>query len=236
MILTSWFKNAYDYLRDDFSGQVKSLIGITIVLIIVSIILGHFIKKVDPAKKTPLWLVPLIFIVDLINTFTKSNIGKRWKAYAPYFLALAIYLFVANTCGIFAMDNPTSYIVLNFGLALITFFMVQITGIVSQGLLGYLKGFIGPVKPMAFIMIPINIVSELTLPISMSLRILGNILSGAVFGMMLKGLLTWAAIPILPAFNLIFDIAFGLIQCFVFVILTIINTSQKVDDKEKIYS
>ena len=225
-----------NYLRNEFSGQVKSLIGITIVLSIVCIIIGHRIKKVDPTKKTPLWLVPLIFIVDLINSFAKVNIGKRWKAYAPYFLALAIYLFVANTCGIFAMDKPTSYIVLNFGLALITFFLVQITGIVSQGIGGYLKGFVGPVKPMAFIMIPINIVSELTLPISLSLRLLGNIVSGAVLGIMIKGLLSWWAIPILPIFNGIFDVAFGLIQCFVFVILTIINISQKVDDKEKIYS
>ncbi len=233
MILFSKFMN---YLRDDLSGQVKSLIGITIVLIIVSIILGHFIKKVDPTKKTPLWLVPLIFLVDLINSFSKVNIGKRWKAYAPYFLALAIYLFIANTCGILSMDNPSSYIVLNFGLALITFFMVQITGIVSQGILGYLSGFLGPVKPMAFIMIPINIVGELTLPISMSLRLLGNILSGCVLGMMVKGLLVWYSIPVLPIFNALFDVAFGLIQCFVFVILTIINTSQKIDDKEKIYS
>ncbi len=232
MILSS----VMDYLRNDLSGQVKSLIGITIVLSIICIIIGHFIKKVDPTKKTPLWLVPLIFIVDLINSFAKSNIGKRWKSYAPYFLALAIYLFVANTCGIFAMDNPTSYIVLNFGLALITFFLVQITGIVSLGIGGYLGGFVGPVKPMAFIMIPINIVSELTLPISLSLRLLGNIVSGAVLGIMIKGLLVWWAIPILPVFNAIFDIAFGLIQCFVFVILTIINISQKVDDKEKLYA
>ena len=228
--------SAMDYLRNNLSGQVKSCIGITIVLVIVSIILGHFIKKVYPTKKTPLWLVPLIFLVDLINSFSQANIGKRWKAYAPYFLAIAIYLFVANTCGIFAMDNPTSYIVLNFGLALITFFIVQITGIVSLGIKGYLGGFVGPVKPMAFIMIPINIVGELTLPISLSLRLLGNILSGCVLGMMIKGLLGWWSIPILPLFNGIFDIAFGLIQCFVFVILTIINISQKIDDKEKIYA
>ena len=59
MILSS----VMDYLRNDLSGQVKSLIGITIVLSIICIIIGHFIKKVDPTKKTPLWLVPLIFIV-----------------------------------------------------------------------------------------------------------------------------------------------------------------------------
>lgn len=222
------------YLRG-LPGQVKSTVGITIILIVVSIIIGHKLKKVDPTKKTPLWLVPLVFIVDLINSFTKSNIGKRWKSYAPYFLTLAIFLLCANLCGIFAMDNPSSYIVLNFALGLITFFIVQISGIVSLGIKGYLGGFVGPVKPLAIIMIPINIVGEITLPISLSLRLLGNILSGCVLGMMVKGLLGWSAIAVLPFFNAIFDVAFGVIQCFVFTVLTIIFTSQKISDDEKIY-
>lgn len=226
--------DALHYLRD-FPGQVKSTIVITLLLIIISLIIGHKLKKVDPTEKTPKWLVPLIFVVDLINSFCKSNIGKRWKAYAPYFLTLAIFLLCANLCGIFAMDNPSSYLVLNFGLGLITFFIVQITGIVSLGMKGYLGGFVGPVKPLAFIMIPINIVGEVTLPISLSLRLLGNIVSGCVLGLMIKGLLGWGAIPILPLFNGIFDIAFGIIQCFVFTVLSIIFTSQKIDDDEKIY-
>lgn len=236
MILFDFHKLAtLSYYRNEFSNQVKSTVLITLILIIVSLIMGHKLKKVDPTKKTPLWLVPIIFIVDLINSFCKSNIGKRWKAYAPYFLTLAIFLFFANISGIFAMENPTSYLVLNFGLGLITFFIVQITGIVSLGIGGYLGGFVGPVKPLAFIMIPINIVGEITLPISLSLRLLGNILSGCVLGMMIKGLLGWGSIAILPAFNAIFDVAFGLIQCFVFTVLSIIFTSQKIDDDEKIF-
>ncbi len=223
------------YLRA-LPGQIKMSVLITLILIIIALIIGHKLKKVDPREKTPLWLVPLIFLVDLVNSFIKTNIGKRWKAYAPYFLTLAIFLFVANISGIFAMDNPTSYLTLNFALGLITFFIVQITGIVSLGIKGYLGGFVGPVKPLAIIMIPINIVGEITLPISLSLRLLGNILSGAVLGMMIKGLLGWGSIIILPAFNAIFDIAFGLIQCFVFTVLSIIFTSQKIDDKEKIYT
>lgn len=227
--------NVMEYLRN-FPGQVKSTIGVTIILIIVTLILGHFIKKIDPTKKTPLWLVPIMMLVELVNNFTKTNIGKRWKSYAPYFLSLGIFLFFANICSIFAMDNPTSYIMLNAGLAVITFFIVQITGIVSLGIKGYLSSFVGPVKPMAFIMIPMNIVSEFTLPISLTLRLLGNIVSGSVISLIVKGLLGWAAIPVLPVMNLIFDIFFGLIQAFVFVVLTIIFTSMKIDDKEKIYT
>lgn len=227
--------NAMSYLRN-LPGQVKSTIGIVIVLSVFFIILGNRVKKVDPSKKTPKWLVPWIMLVELINGFTKNNIGKRWKSYAPYFLTLGIFLFCANTCSIFAMDNPSSYIMVNFALGIISFFIVQITGIVSLGIKGYLGSFVGPVKPMAFIMIPINIIGEITLPISLSLRLLGNIISGSVINIIIKGLLGWFAIPIMPVVNAIFDVAFGLIQAFVFVVLTIIFSSMKIDDKEKIYS
>jgi len=217
-------------------GQIKSVVGITVVLVILFMILGHFIKKVDPTKKTPMWLVPWILLVELINNFTKTNIGKRWKSYAPYFLALGIYLFVANTCSVFAMDNPTSYICVNAALAIITFFIVQITGLVSLGIKEYLKSFVGPVKAMSFIMIPMNIISEFTLPISLTLRLLGNIVSGLVISLLIKGMLGLIAIPVMPFINGVFDIFFGAIQAFIFVVLTIIFTSMKVDDKEKIYS
>lgn len=234
MIFNTKFGKVVSYLRE-FPGQVKMTVLLVIVLLVFFLILGHFIKKVDPSKKTPKWLVPFIMIVELINGFTKNNIGKRWKSYAPYFTTLGIFLFFANICSIFAMDNPTSYIMINLALGIITFFIVQITGIVSLGIKGYLASFVGPVKPMAFIMIPINIISELTLPISLSLRLLGNIISGAVINLIIKGLLGWFSIPILPFVNAIFDIAFGLIQAFVFVVLTIIFTSMKIDDSEKIY-
>lgn len=227
--------NAMSYLRN-LPGQVKSTVVIVIVLSVFFIILGNRVKKVDPSKKTPKWLVPWIMLVELINGFTKNNIGKRWKSYAPYFLTLGIFLFCANTCSIFAMDNPSSYIMVNFALGIISFFIVQITGIVSLGIKGYLGSFVGPVKPMAFIMIPINIIGEITLPISLSLRLLGNIISGSVINIIIKGLLGWFAIPIMPVVNAIFDVAFGLIQAFVFVVLTIIFSSMKIDDKEKIYS
>lgn len=182
--------------------------------------------------KTPLWLVPFIMIVELINNFCKANIGLRWKSYAPYFTTLGIFLFMANTCSIFGMTPPTNYVVNNFGLSIITFFIIQGTGIVSNGVLAYLKGFIEPV----FLLLPINIISEFSLPLSLALRLFGNILSGTVLSTIIVGLLGPIAIPILPLYNMVFDVGFGLIQTVVFVILSIIFTSMKINDEEKIFA
>ena len=210
--------------------QVISSIIITIVLSIIFIIVGSKIKKVKPKDKTPVWLIPFIILVDLINKMTKENVGKFWKAYAPYFLTLAIFLCVSNISGIFGLSSPTSYLLVNAALAIITFFIIQVTGIVSNGIKNYSKSFFEPV----FLLFPINLIGEITLPVSLALRLMGNIMSGAVLSKIIFGLLGWFAIPFLPIYNAIFDIFFGVVQTAVFLLLTIIFTGNKVKDEDKI--
>ena len=210
--------------------QVISSIIITIVLSIIFIIVGSKIKKVKPEDKTPVWLIPFIILVDLINKMTKENVGKFWKAYAPYFLTLAIFLCVSNISGIFGLSSPTSYLLVNAALAVITFFIIQVTGIVSNGIKNYSKSFFEPV----FLLFPIKLIGEITLPVSLALRLMGNIMSGAVLSKIIFGLLGWFAIPFLPIYNAIFDIFFGVVQTAVFLLLTIIFTGNKVKDEDKI--
>lgn len=195
-------------------------------------ILFFILRKIDPLKKTPLWLVPFVWLVDMMNNFVKDSIGKRWKAYAPWFLTLTIFIFFANISSVYLVTNPTSYVIVTFSLALCTFFIIQLTGIISLGPLGYLKGFTDPMP----VMTPINIVSEFTLPISLSLRLFGNVISGVCVSILVKKAFTWFSIPIMPFINLLFDIAFSLVQVAVFVILSVIFTSMKIKDEEKIYS
>jgi F-type H+-transporting ATPase subunit a len=213
------------------NSQIKATIIIVCVLIIAFAALKPAFKKLDPASKTPLWAVPFVWLVDLINGFVKNNIGKRWKSYAPWFLSLTIILFFSNIAGVFTLNSPTSYILVTFSLAMCSFMVIQITGIISMGLKGYIKSFFDPF----FVMLPINIVSEISLPISLAVRLFGNIISGTAISILIKELLGYGAIPVMPFINAIFDIAFGVIQVAVFVILSIIFTSMKVVDEEKIY-
>ncbi len=214
------------------SKPVMSTLIITVVLCLVFILLSFKIKKVDPLKKTPLWLVPMMMLVEMMNNFIKQNIGKRWKTFAPWFLSIAIFIFFSNISAVFLLENPTSYIMITLALAMTSFFVIQGAGIASNGFLGYLKGFIDP-NP---VMLPMNIISEISLPISLCLRLFGNIISGSVIALLIKGFAGWWAVPIMPVVNIVFDIGFGLIQTAVFVILSIIFTSMKIKDEEKIYS
>ena len=217
---------------ENMAGPIKSTLIITGALVVFFIVLFFVLKKVDPLKKTPIWLVPFLWIVDLMNGFVKDSIGKRWKSYSPCFLTLVIFIFFANISAVYFLDNPTSYVVVTFALAMCTFFVIQATGIVSNGPLGYLKSFLDP-NP---VMLPMNIVSEFTLPISLALRLFGNVISGTAISILIKQMLGFAAIPVMPFINALFDIAFSLIQVAVFVILSVIFTSMKIKDEEKIYS
>ena len=213
-------------------AQVISSIVIVGVLSLVFIILSFFIKKVDPMKKTPLWLVPFMWIVDMINSFVRVNIGKRWKSYSPWFLTLVIFIFFANTSSIYLLENPTGYLLITFALAMMSFVVIQATNMRCNGVKGYFKSFCDP-NP---IMLPMNIISEISLPISLCLRLYGNVISGAAISILIKGAFGWFSVPVMPIINLLFDFAFSIIQVAVFVILSIIFTSMKIDDKEKIYS
>jgi F-type H+-transporting ATPase subunit a len=202
------------------------------VLTLVFFIMSFFIKKVDPMKKTPLWLIPFIMIVEVVNNFVKDTIGKRWKSYSPWFLTLVIFIFFANTSAVYLLDNPTGYLVITFTLAMCSFVVIQATGIVSLGFGGYLHSYIEP-NP---VMLPMNIISEISLPISLCLRLFGNVVSGTVISILIKKSFGWFSVPVMPFINVLFDIAFSIIQVAVFVILSIIFTSQKIKDEEKIYS
>ncbi|MBR3617897.1 MAG: F0F1 ATP synthase subunit A [Acholeplasmatales bacterium] len=213
-------------------SAIRSTLIIVGALCLLFIILFFFIRRVNPLKKTPLWLVPFMWIVDLMNSSVKANIGKRWKIYSPWFLTLTIFVFFANISAVFVLDNPTGYLVITGALGFLTFLVIQITGITSLGVKGYLKGFLDPFP----IMLPMNIISEFSLPISLALRLFGNLTSGTCISILVKYALGWIALPIMPFMNAIFDIFFGVIQVAVFVILSMIFTSMKVKDEDKIYS
>ena len=213
-------------------SAVQSTLIIVGVLCVLFIVLSFFIRRVDPMKKTPLWLVPFLMLVDLMNSFIKENLGVKWKIYSPWFLTLVILIYLSNASAVFLLDNPTGYILVTAAFAICSFFVIQISGIASLGMKGYLKGFLDPTP----VMMPMNVLSEFTFPLSLCLRLFGNVMSGSVISILLKKSFGWFSLPVMPFINVIFDLAFSAIQVAVFVILSIVFTSQKIKDEEKIYS
>ena len=209
--------------------SIKSTIWVTLILVILIIILRVYMKisrynSDKPAKGIILFVEQFI---DLMNNFSKEMVGKRWRSLAPYFITLSIFLFTANISGLFGFTPPTVSLSVTVALSLITFIMIHFWGIRSSGIKKYLKGIADPLP-----MTPLNIISELAVPISLSFRLFGNILSGSIMMLLLYGFFGWLALLVTPALHAIFDIAFGLIQTLVFVMLTAVFIGNKLDESE----
>jgi F-type H+-transporting ATPase subunit a len=143
--------------------------------------------------------------------------GPTREKILPYIFTLALYLPVANLLGLIGLAPPTSDYNVTLTLALITFVMTQYYGLRTNGLGGYVKGYF---EPLPFL-VPLNIVGELSNPISLSFRLFGNILSGGIIMGLVYSALNWLA-PIAAPLHLYFDVFAGLIQTFIFIMLTMV--------------
>jgi F-type H+-transporting ATPase subunit a len=197
------------------------------VIVLFSYFIGKKVSKLNVREKPNYILTIVISFIEVFNNFVKENVGKQWRYVAPLTFTLALYVFLSNVSGVIALDSPTKYTTITFSLSITAFIIVQSTGIVSQGW----RHFLGIFQPLAA-MAPLNIISEFTPIISMSLRLFGNIASGALILSLVYSFTSWGSIVIAPAFHLIFDIGFGLIQTLVIVLLTIIFASLKVSDAD----
>ncbi|MBR2824568.1 MAG: F0F1 ATP synthase subunit A [Clostridia bacterium] len=177
------------------------------------------------------------WIVEKCGNLVSANMGERYSEYV-YFIAaiMGLSAFSSLSCliGLFA---PTGDVNVTAGWAILVFALVTWTKM-QGGVLNYLKGFTEPIP----VFTPMNFISEFSLPVSMAFRHYGNVMSGAVIsvliGTALRGLSKslLGAIPVignipllqvgLPAIlSLYFDVFSGLMQAFIFAMLTMLNVS-----------
>jgi F-type H+-transporting ATPase subunit a len=147
----------------------------------------------------------------------KDVIGEELaRKYLPLVAAVGLFIFVSNVIGIIpGFESPTSNINVTLPLALLVFFYYNYEGIKENGVVKYFAHFAGPVKVLAPLMFPIEIVSHISRIISLSFRLFGNIKGDDLFLWVLLMLVPFVA-P-LPAYLLLSFSA--LLQTFVFMIL-----------------
>jgi len=180
---------------------------------------------------------PQVFVeafVSGLNDFFKEQLGHHWALFAPYLGTLALFLCFSDMIAVlspiagfgfeppFTMKPPTRDISVTAALAAMTICIVIVSGIRFKGVRGWLKGFI---KPVPF-MLPFNILEYVVKPLSLSLRLFGNIL-GAFIIMELITMLVPVFLP--PVFSLYFDFFDGIIQAVVFTFLSTLYIAEAVE-------
>ena len=161
--------------------------------------------------------------IDILLKFVNGTMGKAGKNYINYIGALFCFVFFSNISGIFMLRPPTADYGTTLCIALISFCMIQYAAVRYQKL-GYLKGMFEPI----FLFFPINVISEIATPVSLSLRLFGNILAGTVMMALYYGMLPiFAKIGVPSALHAYFDLFSGAIQTYVFCMLTMTFVADK---------
>lgn len=184
-------------------------------------------RKMANAQEVPSGLQNVMeFVVEVLENFVGSAMGKHGKKYIYYIGTLFIFVLFSNISGLFGLRPPTADFGTTFCLAMITWFMIQYNN-VKYNKLGAITGLFQPL-PFLF---PINLIGEFATPISMSLRLFGNVMAGTVMLSLYYGLLPLAAKIGIPAFlHAYLDLFSGAIQAYVFAMLTMTFISDKIGD------
>ncbi|UMZ75111.1 F0F1 ATP synthase subunit A [Natranaerofaba carboxydovora] len=182
---------------------------IMVILVVLAILTTRQLQKVPETNFQNI----MELVYEGVEWLVDSTMGKENRSYLPYVGTITLYILIANLTGLIGVRQPTADLNTTFSLAFITFILIHASGIKSKGVGGYMRGFL---EPLPFLL-PLNIISELAQPFSLAFRLFGNML-GAIIIMYLLYSFAPIIIPVVP--HMYFDIFAGVIQTFIFVMLT----------------
>lgn len=163
--------------------------------------------------------------VESLDNMVHGSMGNNGLRFRNYIGVLFLFLIVSNLSGLLGLRPPTADYGVTLPLGLITFTLIQFNNIKYNKAGAFTELF----KPLPFLF-PINLIGEIAVPFSLSLRLFGNVLSGTVIMGLLYGLLykvAWAWPGIL---HIYFDLFSGCIQAYVFCMLTMVFINAKMPE------
>ncbi len=190
---------------------------VVFILCVIFGIMASKVKKANPRQKPKGVVLIAEIIYTSVNSLTRDAVGEKRMVLAPYVASLASFILFSNLCGLIGFTPPTADFNVTFTLAIITAFLVHYYAIKSKGIFKHVKSY---AEPVPFLM-PLNVLDIVTTPVSMSLRLFGNILAGSLLMGLIYSVTSYAAPFIAPVFHGYFDVFAGGLQTLVFVLLTI---------------
>ncbi|MDP8242243.1 MAG: F0F1 ATP synthase subunit A [Candidatus Celaenobacter antarcticus] len=159
---------------------------------------------------------------SFFSSLVIETIGEEKRYFTPYIFTIFVFIWLCNIIGMIPIPGnlePTRNLNVPLGLGLMAIIVVHYSAIKEKGIVQYLKEFTAPIS----FMLPINIVGEFAKVISISFRLFGNILGGAIIVLVVSNLTRFILIPV--GLNLFFGLFIGTVQAFVFTMLVLSYTA-----------
>ncbi len=206
-----------------------NFIAMEIMVALIIMVLFAIIKSrlsVDkPGKLQQTFELIYNFVRDQAEETIGHHDGPKYAAFAG---TLFIFVLFGNLIGVIpSFESPTMFAPVPAGCAMATFVVYNILGFASNGA-GYLKHFTGPIPWLTPLMLPIEIISHLARPMSLTIRLYANMVAGEKVTLVFLGLTYF----LVPAVFMGLHVFVSLIQAFIFMVLTMIYIGGAVSHEE----
>lgn len=213
-------KEIIHYLAQEVApGIVINMQTMYMTWISMAIVFVLFVMAARSPKLVPSGLQNVMeFFVDFLNGMMEGTLGTKGRKYmAPFIITMFMFIFIGNELGMLPQvgvhwTSPTNDINTCFALSLTVAIGVYFVGVGQKGL-SHFKHFVSP-SP-AFM--PLHLLEEITKPLTMALRLFGNILAGEILLIVLYQLAPW----VVPELWVMFSLFIGFLQAFIFTMLAL---------------
>lgn len=196
---------------------------ITLTILLIGFLASRTLKKATDVPGT--FQNILEYAMEMLESMADGILGKNARRFANYIGTIFLFILFCNLSGLFGLRAPTADFGVTFLLGMFTFFIVNYQGIKNRGF-GHVTSLFQPI-PVLF---PINLIGEVANPISISLRLFANLLSGVIIMGLWYGMMPWfAKIGIPAALHVYCDLFSGCIQTYVFCMLTMVYINDKME-------
>lgn len=201
-----------------------SIIIVMVLILIFAVCANRKMKNPDEIPGTFQNIVELI--VEMLDNMVRGIMGENARRFVNYLSTIFIFILISNISGLLGLRAPTADYGVTLPLGLITFALIHYNGI-KKNKMAHLTNLFQPFA----LLFPINLIGELAVPLSLSLRLFGNVMSGTVMMGLLYGLTPiFVQIGIPAVLHVYFDIFSGAIQTYVFCMLTMVYVNDKIAD------
>lgn len=224
----------------DFSitKHLVFLMAAAILVALAFVHAGRVVRRAEAAGKPPRGLGGALEAMSLFirNEVVMPNVGHHGEKYVPYLLTVFFFVLVCNLLGLLPWGSTaTGNIAVTGAMALLSFLVIEVSGMRSLGFKGYMHtifylppGLPGPLKPiMLAIMTPVEVISKLSKPFALAVRLFANMTAGHVVVLALIGLtfffksvVVGAGSAVLATAIMGLELFVAFLQAFVFTLLT----------------
>ena len=231
-----------NFFKINIPGELVSSLIVILIIVILSLVVGILARRQNPLKKPKGLLLVAEMGVNFFDNFAHDLVGTTLPNFGGFIMGVAMYLFISFIFGLTGLPSPVTYMAVPLSLGLTTFLLIHYTS-ARYTKWRYFKRYIDPIP----IFLPINLISMWAPLLSLTLRLFGNAIAGwallSIVEYALRDLSStlfsfiqseWnqvflAPIP-LAILHAYFDVFSGLIQTFVFILLTSIFIGQEIPE------